>query len=135
MNRWNGKPAIIKYDGPAPLTLAERRWVAERLNNAGIATPAMDRPDHDIPLVIADREIMMLFQDTDRRAVDLLESVPVAPEPLQEPGTPSVLARHAQRPSWFQANREEVWTWIAIGVGGLALAEVVGLLIFGMAVS
>lgn len=54
------------------------------------------------------------------------------PDETEEPEHEPVAAPQLGAPTWRQANRAEVWTWVGVGVGSVLVIELAGVLIYGL---
>lgn len=110
------------------ITSSERNWILRRLEADGVETLDGELAnDWDIPVIIADRDILRVYQQSDQRAVDI----------YADAMSPKTLIIEHQAPTgpvdtWHSINRREKWTWIGIGSGATLAVCVVGLFIFGV---
>lgn len=111
------------------LTSSERAYVRGRLAADGIQVPEVwEIEDYEIPIIIADRSILALYEAADRRAAEILSERPARmivnlPDEVLATGTPDA-------PTWQRANWRDLLVWFGVGsvagfAVGLAAASVV----------
>ena len=108
------------------LSTSERDYVASRLRADGIAPIPEQQGGHDIPIVIADREILDVYDKADARAARMLRDQERVMLIMNRPAP----AMHVAAPNW-----RDKWTWIGIGVGTTLSIQITMLLVYAWVVT